>query len=101
MWSDFWSRKRFYRLCTEVTKNNKTIIIIIIIISSSSSSSSSSSIVWYTRRCYPRPWRWDKQVFPKRWLHTKNWRRATTQKLLSKMLLFTQISLFFSLLIAE
>jgi hypothetical protein len=36
---------------------------------------------------YPRPCRWDKQVFPKRWLHTKNLRRATTQKLL---ILFTQ-----------
>jgi hypothetical protein len=35
-------------------------------------------------RSYLRPWRWDKQVFPKRWLYTKTWRRAKTQKLLSK-----------------
>jgi hypothetical protein len=34
---------------------------------------------------YIRPWRWDKQVFPKRWLYTNNWCRATTQKLLSNI----------------
>jgi hypothetical protein len=34
---------------------------------------------------YLRPWRWDKKVFPKCWLYTKNWCRATTQKLLSNI----------------
>jgi hypothetical protein len=34
---------------------------------------------------YLRLWRWDKLVFPKRWLYTKNWCRATIQKLLSNI----------------
>jgi hypothetical protein len=34
-----------------------------------------------------RPWRWDKQVIPKRWsyTYTKNCRRATTQKIFSNI----------------
>jgi hypothetical protein len=34
---------------------------------------------------YLRHWRWDKQVIPKRWSYTKNWRRAITQKILSNI----------------
>jgi hypothetical protein len=29
-------------------------------------------------RFYLRPWRWDRQVIPKRWSYTKNWRRTRT-----------------------
>jgi hypothetical protein len=35
---------------------------------------------------YLRPWRWDKEVILKRWSYTKNWRWATTQKILSNMM---------------
>jgi hypothetical protein len=32
-----------------------------------------------------RPWRWDRQVIPKRWSHTKKRRPVTTQKILSNI----------------
>jgi hypothetical protein len=43
---------------------------------------------WYP--FYLKPWRWDKQVFPKRCLYTKNWRWATTQKLLSNITIMAE-----------